>query len=426
MVRQLSQSVFGVAIATFLSPIITATPAFANPGPSVSSAKIEEYRAQGQAGLDTFLATYTPNPQALPKPELRAALDTLCQQRDCHASRLFWYTDLAAAKAKAAATGKPILSLRLLGNLDQELSCANSRFFRVALYPNAKISQYLRDRYVLHWESVRPVPKVTIDYGDGRKLQRTLTGNSIHYILNAQGQPLDALPGLYGPQAFLRHLKQTEDLNQRMAQGRPQDRQALLQNYHQDRRTALQNQWRSDLVTVGIENLPALAPVPPSTPSAIDAGRLAMTKAMVETPLLSSAIGLAATADRNHTQLEEATNTATWRKIANLYLDQAQLDQNSRALMLNKNLAQWSHAEAQFEATVKNFEAAMSLDAVRNEYLLHSRLHQWFMNGAETQTVAALNTKVYADLFFTPDSDPWLGLRTDNAYSAIEADGLQP
>ncbi len=436
MFNLLNRSIFGVAIATLLSPTIIAAPVLAEPDAAFSATEIEQYRQQGQEGLDRFIETYSPSTQTLPKPELRTALDALCKQRDCHASRLFWHTDLAAAKAKAAETGKPILSLRMLGNLDQELSCANSRFFRVALYPNAEISTYLRDRYILHWESVRPVPQVTIDYGDGRKLQRTLTGNSIHYILNAKGQPLDALPGLYGPQAFLSHLKQAEALSQEMSKLKPPastsefgvpmlTQQDALQNYHRNRLTATQNQWQSDLENVGIDQLPALAPLPLDQPSATDAGRLAMTKAVVETPLLSSALGLAATADRNRTQLEEATNTVAWRKIAELHQDQAQLDQNSQALMLSKNSAEWPQPDAQFEATVKNFETAMALDTVRNEYLLHAQIHQWFLEEDETQTVEALNTKVYADLFLTSDADPWLGLRSENAYSAIEADGLQ-
>ncbi|MGB7412605.1 MAG: hypothetical protein WA902_00215, partial [Thermosynechococcaceae cyanobacterium] len=251
-----------------------------------------------------------------------------------------------------------------------------------------------------------------------------LTGNSIHYILNAQGQPIDALPGLYGPQAFLDHLQQAEGLNQQMM-GKILGNQTLLQRYHRDRLANTQTQWRADLKKVGVNNLPALAPLPAATPSAIDAGRLAMTKSVVELPLLSPALGLAATADRNRTQLEEVTNVAIWQKIADLHRDQAQLDQNSQALMLSKNSVQWPQADAQFEATVKNFETAMALDTVRNEYLLHTQLHQWFIEGAETQTVEVLNTKVYADLFLTPDSDPWLGLRSENTYSAIEADGLQ-
>ena len=59
---------------------------------------------------------------------------------------LYWYTALAYAKHASQATGRPILSLRLLGTLDTEYSCANSRFFRTALYANENVSKYLRLR----------------------------------------------------------------------------------------------------------------------------------------------------------------------------------------------------------------------------------------------------------------------------------------
>src|SRR5687768_12672349 len=100
----------------------------------------------------------------------RQALDLVCAQVDCHASRLYWHTDFEAARREAERRGKPILSLRLLGRLDEELSCANSRFFRLLLYSDPAVSAALRERVVLHWSSERPVPKVTVDYGDGRRL----------------------------------------------------------------------------------------------------------------------------------------------------------------------------------------------------------------------------------------------------------------
>src|SRR5262249_16704332 len=107
----------------------------------------------------------------------------------------------------AEASGLPILSLRMLGKLDDEYSCANSRFFRTVLYANDEVSELLRRRFVLHWQSVRPVPRIEIDFGDGRRLERTVTGNSIHYVLDAEGRVIDALPGLYGPETFLRVLR---------------------------------------------------------------------------------------------------------------------------------------------------------------------------------------------------------------------------
>src|SRR5262249_21999207 len=119
------------------------------------------------------------------------ALDVVAAQRDDYASGLFWYTDLNQAQAVAREAGEPILSLRLLGTLDSEMSCANSRFFRTTLYANEQVSAYLRDHFILHWKSVRPVPKVTIDMGDGRVIHRTITGNSIHYVLDAAGRPID-------------------------------------------------------------------------------------------------------------------------------------------------------------------------------------------------------------------------------------------
>src|SRR5262249_24156644 len=157
-------------------------------------------------------------------------------------SRLYWYTDLEKAKAEAERTGRLILSLRMLGKLTDEYSCANSRFFRTALYSNKEISDCLRDNFVLHWQSVRPVPCVTLDFGDGRTLKRTITGNSAHYVLASDGTPLDVLPGLYGPQQFLKWLQATRGLEisyHHIAQARaaPSPRWAqLLRQYHANRR----------------------------------------------------------------------------------------------------------------------------------------------------------------------------------------------
>lgn len=150
-------------------------------------------------------------PSDLRWKRIAAALDHVSGQYDDYSSGLYWYTDLEKAKAAAQATGKPILSLRLLGRLDEDLSCANSRFFRTLLYPSAELNQVLTDRFILHWESERPAPRVTIDFGHGRKLQRTITGNSIHYILDPDGNVADVLPGLYSAFIFTNELKNAAD-----------------------------------------------------------------------------------------------------------------------------------------------------------------------------------------------------------------------
>jgi hypothetical protein len=174
------------------------------------------------------------------------------------ANLLTWYTDLAAAIAEARRTQRPILSLRLLGRLDQELSCANSRFFRRTLYPEPRINRVLRERFVLHWESVRPVPIVTIDFGNGKKLVKPITGNSVHLVLDMYGRPVDALPGLVTPDVFLQQLEIGFALSR-------VDRKQLAAEHERLMRV----------------------PRPTAKPSrAVAASQIAMTKHMVEMPLL--------------------------------------------------------------------------------------------------------------------------------------------
>jgi hypothetical protein len=117
-----------------------------------------------------------------------------------------WHTDLTEALARARRTRRPVLSLRLLGNFTDELTCANSRFFKRMLYPEPRVARLLREAFVLHWQSVRPVPIVTLDFGDGRRITKPITGNSLHLVIDPAGHPVDALPGLFDPDTFARLL----------------------------------------------------------------------------------------------------------------------------------------------------------------------------------------------------------------------------
>src|SRR5215468_9713902 len=165
---------------------------------------MNDFRRIGPTGLQRWITTYGARASPL--------LDEICAQKDAHTTWLYWFTDLPAAIAEAQQTQRPILSLRLLGRLDEELSCANSRFFRKLLYPDPQINQVLCNEFVLHWQSVRPVPKVTIDFGDGRRIERTLTGNSVHVVLDMHGRAADALPGLLSREVFLEELVQARHL----------------------------------------------------------------------------------------------------------------------------------------------------------------------------------------------------------------------
>jgi hypothetical protein len=385
---------------------------------SVSQDAIAKLREQKDAGVDAFWTVYQKD---LPNnPQLRATLDAICQQKDCDASRLYWHKDLAAAKAASKESGKPILSLRLLGNLNDELSCANSRFFRTALYPNAGVSQLLRDRFILHWQSERPVPKVTIDFGDGRKLEQTLTGNSIHYVLDSDGRPIDAIPGLYSPQAFIENLKDADRAMQSVqsVNGDLNLRREVLVKYHQDRLAKLEKNWRSDLTRLSLPAQPLLqsiAKVAPSVDAAI-ASRMTFSKMAVELPTLTrtpSAPISEVIPPSPFAKLSEAN----WTRLARLYQNRVYLDQGSLKLMERK-----LSPTASMPTVVKSFETAIAQDTVRNEYVFHAQIHSWFANSEfmnSDTSLTALNRRVYDQLFLTPASDPWLGLVNENVYTGI-------
>jgi hypothetical protein len=409
-------------------------------GSRITDAEIGQFRSRGSAGIDEFLKINGAEMERLrgkadtPRwQELNQALDSICKQRDCDASRLYWHTDFEAAKQAAAASNKPILSLRMLGNLDEDLSCANSRFFRITLYADPKIAQLLRDKYVLHWKSVRPVPKITIDFGDGRKVQQTITGNSIHYILDKTGRPIDAIPGLYAPQAFERQLIQGAEFVGKYHQLGDRDRQDAIDTYHQTQLVNLQANWKQDMDKLGINvPIPTTMPRLDGVPTATEANLLAMSKMAIELPMLRRTQLFSQREDL----LKKATDDSLWARLGDLHQADAILAANSRDLIRRKqpqlailNTKDKSKNSDPIPELINKFQKLIAIDSVRNEYLLHSQLHQWFMKsgrgfGSVSSDVESLNARVYDQLFLTPQSDRWLGLMPGDGYTGIDRDGI--
>lgn len=385
---------------------------------------LEELRSRGPAGLQALMAQYADeinrhiaNPSA-PSDEqwqrITTELDAVAQQKNSYLSGLYWYTDFESAKRASAASGKPILSLRLLGKLTDEFSCANSRFFRTVLYPNAEVSAVLRDRFILHWQSVRPVPTVTIDFGDGRKLERTLTGNSIHYILDSQGRPIEALPGLYGPKAFLRGLVNAETLFKSLAGKNDEERNFLLTTYYSRQHNKTSAAWTIDTEKIGGKKPEGFIVVRGTNGEALSIAPLAVTKALGEVNILRA---MTAATD----ELGKITDEAAWRKIAQLHSSDAVLDERSISLIKRQNAAL---TDQEFSSLLRKFQEFIALDTVRNEYLLHTTLYTWLVKDPVRDDVAKLNEQVYAKLFLTPGSDPWLGLFSADVYTALDNGGV--
>jgi hypothetical protein len=406
--------------ACFLIPIILplglalAVPA-EELSPALSPDIVASLRAKGPAGLQELLDLAAADPAAGRSPGFEAALDAVCAQRDCAASHLYWYTDLAAARAEAERTGKPILTLRLLGRLDEELSCANSRFFRAVLYADPEVARLLRERFVLHWESVRPVPKVTVDFGDGRFLAGTVTGNSIHYVLDSRGRLVDALPGLNGPGAFRRFLERTAAEAGRMAALDDAGYVRELKAYHTARHAAVQAALTEDFRQSGAEDAERAAQETVASAQwvrtyerpAWRASERTVSKSTVEMPIL-----MAVSADAVRMRTPEIAPST----VAELHWEDSKLSEESRRFLLAK-AKRWLNGDP--DSAVWHFEAVIGEDTVRNEYLLHPAIHAWLAATSEVPDLAAFNEQVYAQLFLTPSSDPWLGLAPSEVFSVL-------
>ena len=389
-----------------------------------ASAAIEELRELGPAGLEILLSQHAAeidrhiaNPRLTSGPEwqrITNALDQVGQQKNNFISGLYWYTNLEDAKQAARENGKPILSLRLLGNLTDELSCANSRFFRTVLYPNTKIRDVLRDRFVLHWQSVRPAPRITIDFGDGRKLERTITGNSIHYILDSDGQLIEALPGLYGAAAFQRGLGQAETLFKSLTGKKGGERNAVLVKYYRERANQISLAWLNDTKRIGGKVPDRLIVIKTQNGEALSIAPLAVTKAAIEIPTLRS---ISAVGD----ELGRVTDEAAWKQIAMLHQADWFLDERSVALIERQNQ---SLPPDDLQRLIHKFFDLVALDTVRNEYMMRTKIYGWMVREDSRANLEEFNDQVYATLFQTPKSDPWLGLFSTDVYSAIDNGGV--
>ena len=391
---------------------------------AVATPAIAELRLAGPAGMRMLMNQYAEeiarritNPTAPITSEwqrISAALDGVSQQRNSYLSGLYWYTDLTEARRAAAQSGKPILSLRLLGKLTDELSCANSRFFRTVLYSNAALSATLRNEFILHWQSVRPVPLITIDFGDGRKLQRTITGNSIHYVLDSDGKIIDALPGVYGPAAFERSLAATEILFASLKGKTENERRTLLVQHYSSLNNKISMAWLADLTKVGGKKPEGVGIMVNDKGEALSIMPLAVSKAITEASVLRSMTA-------GSEALGRITDEETWNKIAAMHKADALLDEQSISLIKRQNR---DLSPVVLASLIEKFQNSVALDTVRNEYRMHTRLLAWLTNNTWRADVDKFNEKVYAELFFTPKSDPWLGLLMPDSYTAIDNSGV--
>ncbi len=413
--------------------------------PELRQAIVTHLRAGGQARLDAMIAEYRREPgrDAAEDQAFRTLIDEVAGQRDALYGGMFWHTDMPAALAQAEAVGKPVLSLRMLGELTSEYSCANSRLFRTLLYADPELATWLKDNFVLHWSSERPVPRVAIDFGDGRVVERTITGNSAHFVLDARGRTLDVIPGLWSATSFRAALTDSLALHEQLALTRT-DRQwrAKLAAHHDAAFSSAATRLADELTAVRGEpqDLVAVQAWLGGTPEvrgrvpAVQAVPMAISKAKIEAPILAAAPGVlggAGSGTASDTGEVGPRDDLERLAIGTRLASDAALHENTLAIIaaerpLDGLVPEDRLAEAT-QAMLANLLTSLRQDTAKNALELYPRVHAELAQRARERGslgFADVDAWVYASLFETPAEDAWLGLVDPTVYTGLVDGGL--
>jgi len=80
---------------------------------------------------------------------------------------------------------------------------------------------------------------------------------------------------------------------------------------------------------------------------------------------------------------------------------------------------------ADLEPALETLHRLFLADTAQNELLLRPVLRRW-LSGAPQRDLDAFDERVYAALFLTPLSDPWLGLSPQTLYTALRPVEAEP
>ena len=103
------------------------------------------------------------------------------------------------------------------------------------LFSHNGVAGLINERFEPSWEGVRSVPMVSIDFGEGRVVKRTLHGNIATYVCDSQGRVLDVIAGLYQHDIYLIRLNEALELAKTAGTWPAERFGAELAAYHQGR-----------------------------------------------------------------------------------------------------------------------------------------------------------------------------------------------
>ncbi len=232
------------------------------------------------------------------------------------------------------------------------------------LLSDDKVSRYLQDHFVLVWNSIRPAPKVTIDFGDGHVLERTLKGNTCFYVINPDGKVVDALPGVYRPDAFLAELSESltlVDLSD--AEIRERHRQVA--------------EWGT-----GVSSDSTLSKMPVQGPLIRALEPTTVSKSALQSPML------------------QPLGAEPTRSAADI-IDMSALPMSTDEI------------DAYLPGEGDLGERALRADSAASVAVLRPAVHQWFAQLGALPTPQECRTPIYKEILKVDLKDPYMGLKVE-------------
>jgi len=191
------------------------------------------------------------------------------------------------------------------------------------LFSQERVANFINQAFEPVWESVRPVPIVRIDFGDGKVLTRTLHGNILTSICTPSGLVVDALPGIYTETEYLTQLNLLCAVAKNTKAWTEGRRDFLVRAYHRGQAQALKKNGKPGQTAIAKTLVP-------------------ITKSLIETPVelallptLPIIVPQPQASHRAKPALTAAEDVAGWKELQ----EDTQLNERTRRLQIHELLA---------------------------------------------------------------------------------------
>ena len=223
---------------------------------------------------------------------------------------------------------------------------------------------------------------------------------------------IDAIPGLYSPSAFLDYLRRGNEMNAALRSIIPAQQSLALMKFRKMNFDRIIAERNKAIETAGVQMTETK-----SGSLAILAAPMAVAKAIVvdEYSIIRVYDDFA--------KFEAGLKFDDWEKLAKIYSPHPQPDAASVAFIRRQNL-KTGLSEDDFKALYAKLDKFIALDTTRNDFLFHAKLYEWLNQGRGLGDLEALNSRVYDEIFQTPDYDKWLGLYSSDVYTALDGNGI--